>query len=60
VGGRRRVVVSRHYKAAPDYCARALELLLRKSVNEGGPAITAPDNDAKESKNDSAVTEHYT
>lgn len=34
--------------------------LFESSVSiEGGPD-TAPDNDAKESKNDCAVTEHYT
>lgn len=48
---------------ARDTRARAwayvFECFNRHVGNEGGPA-TAPDNDAKESKNDSAVTQHYT
>jgi hypothetical protein len=32
------IVVSRSYSPALDKCARALELLLQKTVIEGGPA----------------------
>jgi hypothetical protein len=31
-------IVSRQYRNAPDHCAQALELLLKKSPIEGGPA----------------------
>jgi hypothetical protein len=46
-------VVEREYTPCSDACARALELLLKKSRKEGGPA-TAPD-DAKGSKHDRAT-----
>ncbi len=50
-------VVSREYRVAPDDCARALDLLLKKSViNKGGPA-TAPD-DRKGLENDPARIQH--
>ncbi len=39
-------VVSRAYEYTPHACERALTILLKKPVKEGGPA-TAPD-DAKE------------
>jgi hypothetical protein len=43
----------------PEHCARALELLLKKSVGkEGGPALAAPD-DAKEITSVRA-TQHHT
>ncbi len=39
------VIVSRHYRPAPDDCARALELLLKKRVSEeGSPVLTALDD----------------
>jgi hypothetical protein len=47
--GRNTAVVSRDYRPDPDYCARALEVLLKKSVNEGGPA--AAPNDAERRSN---------
>jgi hypothetical protein len=31
-------IVSRQYRNAPDHCAQALELLLKKLLIEGGPA----------------------
>jgi hypothetical protein len=42
MSGRRRntAVVAREYKAAPDYCARALELLLRWSVDKKAAGYT--------------------
>ena len=45
------IVVLRSYTPASDQCARALELLLKKSVKEGGPT-TAPDS-PKGGSNDS-------
>ena len=33
-GSRQKVVVSRNYRAVPDECARALTLLLEKSVTK--------------------------
>ena len=48
---KRSATVFREYKAVPDDCARALELLLRVSARkEGGPAITALNDAKKESK----------
>ena len=48
-------IVYRDYKYAPDYCARAVELLLKNPLTskKGGPD-TAPD-DAKGLKNDRAT-----
>jgi hypothetical protein len=47
-GGRRNTaVVAREYKAAPDYCAHALELLLRWSVNKKA-AEPAPEPDGRD------------
>jgi hypothetical protein len=46
-------IVSRDYRPAPDYCAHALELLLKKPVKEGGPA-TAPEDAMKGSRDDRA------
>jgi hypothetical protein len=45
-------VVARSYSPSPDHCARALMLLLKKPIREGGPA-TAPDDGTKV-KEDSA------
>jgi hypothetical protein len=53
-------VVSRKYSPAPDDCARALEILLKAPIRTEGGLGTTPDYDAKELKNDCAVTKHYT
>jgi hypothetical protein len=37
-------IVSRTYRAAPDYCARALELLLVKAVHKEGVKPDAHDD----------------
>ncbi len=50
-GRKQAAVVSRSYQAAPDECARAIELLLKKSVSEEGAHPGAPEN-AKERIND--------
>ena len=47
------VVVARAYRNSPDDCARALALLLKKPVTEGGPATSHPD-DGPKSKEDFA------
>ncbi len=47
------IVVRRSYTPASDQCARALELLLKKSVKEGSP-ITAPEDAMKGSNDDRA------
>ncbi len=52
-------VVEREYTPCSNACARALELLLKKSRKEGGPA-TAPDDAKVRSKHDSRETENYT
>jgi hypothetical protein len=49
-------IVSRDYRPAPDYCTRALELLLKKPVIEGSPAITAPDDAKVRSVDDSRAS----
>jgi hypothetical protein len=51
--------VIRHYEAAPDDCARALALLLKKSANKEAAGAGGPD-DAKESKVVCTATEKYT
>ena len=58
-GSRQSIIVSRSYSPALDECARALELLLKKPVKEGGPA-TAPDDAKVRSQHDSRTTEKYT
>jgi hypothetical protein len=61
MSGRKNVSVSRTYKPDADACLLALTILLKKPVTiEGSPALATLDNDTKESKNDCAVTEHYT
>jgi hypothetical protein len=51
----RHIVVSRDYRPAPDACACALELLLKKSVREeGDPPLAALGNDGTRIKGDSA------
>jgi hypothetical protein len=50
---RNATIVSRDYRPELEYCAHALKLLLKKSVKEGGLAITAPD-DRKGPKHDPA------
>jgi hypothetical protein len=56
-----KTVVSRTYKPAPDECARALELLLKKSVSkkaaEPAPELDSHD-DAKESNGCIAYSNH--
>jgi hypothetical protein len=42
------IVVSREYNPAPDVCARALELLLKKPVSKEAAPASRPDDDAKE------------
>jgi hypothetical protein len=50
-GTRQAAIVTRDYRPAPDNCARALELLLKKSASkEGGPVLAAPDDTRGESK----------
>ena len=58
-GSKQAIVVSRSYSPAPDYCARAMELLLKKPVKKGGPAMTAPDDAAKEIQNGCDATRKY-
>jgi len=41
-------IVSRQYAPAPDTCARALTLLLKKPVREKGGVRAAPDDAVKE------------
>jgi hypothetical protein len=49
-GSRRNTAtVSREYNASAEHCTRALELLLKKSVNKEGAPASAPDA-AKEIK----------
>ena len=55
---KRGIVVSRSYNPASDQCVRALELLLKKSVNEGGPA-TAPENAKERIKDDFRATKNH-
>ena len=47
---KRSVVVTRDYRPAPDNCARALELLLKRSVSKkaAGPAPESDSCDAYE------------
>ncbi len=47
-GPKRGIVVSRSYRPAPSECARALELLLKKPVKEGGYSGAALENARKE------------
>ena len=54
---RQTITVSRDYKAAPDECARALEFLLKASVQKEGGPYTAPE-DRKGLENDPARTQH--
>lgn len=51
-------IVSRVYRPAPDECARALELLLKKPVIEevGRPAPEPTDHDAERNLSDGART----
>jgi hypothetical protein len=50
-------VVSRSYNPDASHCTRALRLLLKESVKEGGPP-TAPQNDVKESNGYVATKNH--
>jgi hypothetical protein len=43
------VVVFREYQAAPDYCARAIELLLKQPLRKKAAPESRPDDDVKES-----------
>ncbi len=55
MGGRKQgAVVSRSYDPAPDYCTRALKLLLKMPVNEGRPTTSGPDS-AKGGSSDSSA-----
>jgi hypothetical protein len=51
VSGSRRstATITRSYKPAPDYCARALELLLKKSAIKKGTRPGAPDDPERSS-----------
>jgi hypothetical protein len=55
MSGARHIVVSRDYRPTPDACARALELLLKKSVSKEA-AHPAASKDAKEIKSVRART----
>ena len=55
-GSKRSVLVSRNYNAAPDYCARVLELLLKKPVRKEG----RPDDAKERSMDDSSAIQKYT
>jgi hypothetical protein len=60
-----RITYTARPDATPEAELNALAAVYRfvldcRAKKEGGPAFTAPDNDAKESKNDCAVTRHYT
>jgi hypothetical protein len=57
---RRSIVVTRDYCPAPNDCARALGLVLKKPVSKEGGPETAPDNEAKEFKHDCPVNQHST
>jgi hypothetical protein len=56
MSARKSIAVTRNYRLAPDNCARALELLLKKSVRKKGGHATAPDDAKKESKHVGAKT----
>jgi hypothetical protein len=62
-GGRKTpAVVSRAYQTDSDYCARALQLLLRKSMKkatERTPTSDGPD-DAEDLENDRTAKTKYT
>jgi hypothetical protein len=49
MSGRKNISVIRTYKHEPENCARALALLLSKSVSKKGGSPTAPKDDVKES-----------
>jgi hypothetical protein len=52
---RQTITVFRDYKTAPDQCARALELLLKKSVSKAAEPTPEPDRcDGTKVKEDSA------
>ena len=54
-GSRRKVLVSRDYRPAPDECTRALEMLLRNSVKTAeGPAPEPNGLDGTTVKEDTA------
>ena len=42
-------IVSRTYIDEPDYCTKAIQLLLKTPVKEGSSRITAPDNPERRS-----------
>ena len=44
---RRSVIVSRKYQAAPDHCARALELLLKQPVSEKAAGTSGGEDHAR-------------
>ena len=46
-GSKQAIIVTRDYKTVSHDCVRAVELLLKKSVKEGGPA-TAPRTTGKD------------
>jgi hypothetical protein len=54
VTGRLRIaatIVSRNYQAAPDYCARALELLLKKPICKKAAEVSGGEDARKEDPN---------
>jgi hypothetical protein len=54
----RKIIVTREHQPTPGNCISAVALLLKKPVNEGGPAKTAPD-EAERSSSDGPA-EKYT
>ena len=55
MSGSKQIIVSREYKNSPEECARAIELLLTKSVSKAARPAPEPDGcDGTKSKEDSA------
>jgi hypothetical protein len=61
VSGLQKVTVTREYRSSPDECTRAMELLLKKSVNKAArpaPEPDSPDN-AEGLQNDRTARNKY-
>ncbi len=55
MSGSKKITVSREYRNSPDECTRAIELLLKESVNKAARPAPEPDGcDGTKSKEDSA------